>query len=301
MMKPDIPALQPEHYTHELHELPDGRRLAVSRFGSPGGAPVYYFHGCPGSRIEAYPAHDAAANTGMEVFSFDRPGCGRSTGASGYSMKDWVTDVVHFADSMRHAEFGIIGFSGGGAYVDTCAHSIPGRIRFAYDLGGWAPVHAVPELQASLAPLDRFFLRLSAGAEFLFRWPFRMIGAAARRRDDHSFVRALRSSIGDADRELLDSCANVRTLLRETVKESFAQGNRGPGDDALRCYGDWGFDLADITYPIQLWHGGDDRFASVRFAKYKHKHITNSEIRVFPEFGHLHMPMLFDEVLADAP
>ena len=33
--------------------LRDGRALSFAEFGDPSGKPVFYFHGFPGSRIEA--------------------------------------------------------------------------------------------------------------------------------------------------------------------------------------------------------------------------------------------------------
>ncbi|MCG8123605.1 MAG: alpha/beta hydrolase, partial [Candidatus Thiodiazotropha taylori] len=33
--------------------LPDGRRLAYAEYGDPTGTPTLYFHGFPGSRLEA--------------------------------------------------------------------------------------------------------------------------------------------------------------------------------------------------------------------------------------------------------
>lgn len=283
----------------EYHALRDGRKLAYTRFGQVGGFPVYYFHGCPGSRLEASPCHPWATKAGCEVFALDRPGCGGSSYAPGYRMLDWPADVAAFADSMAHAQFGIIGFSGGGAYVDACAYAIPDRLLFAYDLAGWAPVAQIEALQDALAPLDNFFLKRASALGFLFRLPFAFIGIAARYLNARTFARLLHSSMGADDRELISDNAHVRHLLRATVKTSFVQGSRGPADDAIRCYRDWGFALDDITYPLQIWHGTDDKFASFSFAKYKHAVLQNSSLRVFAGRGHLHLATVYQHIFAD--
>lgn len=288
-----------ETFETEVHELPDGRALAYMRFGAAGGRPLYYFHGCPGSRIEAAPAGRWAARAGYEVFAFDRPGCGRSTPSSGYRMLDWARDVAAFADAREHARFGIIGLSGGGAYVDTCAYALPKRLLFAYDLAGWGPVAQYPELQAHLAPLDRFFLKRASSIDSLFRVPFSLLGFGARHLGDRGFARAIRSSMGEDDRELILGNENVRRFLRAVVKESFAQGSRGPADDAIRCYGHWGFDLRDVDFPLRIWHGTDDQFASFELARFKHEAIGRSTLTILEGRGHLHLATVYGKIFED--
>jgi pimeloyl-ACP methyl ester carboxylesterase len=58
--------------------LGDGRRLGYAWYGQPDGEPVFYFHGHPGSRLEARFARQAAAGAGLRVIALDRPGYGLS-------------------------------------------------------------------------------------------------------------------------------------------------------------------------------------------------------------------------------
>lgn len=299
MEQPAFPRFDLKRLETEVQRVTDRRSLAYARFGAPGGRPVYYFHGCPGSRIEAAPAHPWAAQAGYEVFALDRPGCGRSTPAPGYRMLDWARDVAAFADAKGHERFGIIGLSGGGAYIDTCAYALPGRLLFAYDLAGWAPVMQYEELQSHLAPLDRFFLKRASSFDLFFRVAFSLIGLAAKNFGDDGFAKTIRSSMGKDDRDLALGNENVSHFLRATVKESFAQGSRGPTDDALRCYGDWGFDLRDIDFPVRIWHGTDDKFASFEFARFKHEAIQGSTLTVLEGRGHLHLVTVYEQVFAD--
>lgn len=299
MDRSGFPSLNLNEVETEFATLADGRRLAYARFGRRGGTPVYYFHGTPGSRLEAAPADPWARDAGFEVFAIDRPGCGRSPHVAGYRPLDWPTDVEAFAASMSHDRFGVIGFSGGGAFCDACAYAIPSRLLFAYDLGGWAQVAQVAELQAHLAPLDRFFLQRAGSVGFPFRIPVALIGFAARRLSDRAFVKSLASSMGDDDRELLLGSEPLRSFFQAVVRESFAQGSAGPADDALRCYRDWGFHLAQIDFPLRLWHGTDDKLASYTFAEYKHRVISRSSLRTFEGRGHLHLPTEYGALFAE--
>ncbi|MEM1309370.1 MAG: alpha/beta hydrolase [Cyanobacteria bacterium P01_H01_bin.153] len=283
----------------QYHMLADGRALAFSRYGKAGGTPVYYFHGCPGSRWEAAPCHDWAQALGFEIFALDRPGCGRSSRASAYRMLDWPRDVIDFANHQSHERFGVIGLSGGGAYIQACAYTIADRLRFAYDLAGWAPVAQVEELRGTLAPLDRFFLQVAVSCGFLFQLPFALLGLAAKHLSDRGFANLLRSSMSDDDKAFIFGSANNARFFRSIVRESFAQGSHGPASDAMRCYRDWGFRLSDIEYPVRIWHGTDDHFASFRFAQYKHRVITGSSLRVFEGRGHLHLVTEYEALFKD--
>ena len=44
----------------------------------------------------------------------------------------------------------------------------------------------------------------------------------------------------------------------EDVREAFRQGVKGPADDAILVYGEWGFDLGEINFPVHIFHGEED-------------------------------------------
>ena len=59
-------------------QLPDGRTLGYSEFGEPEGVPVFYFHGLPGSRLEAQLIDQFDSEINTKLISIDRPGRGIS-------------------------------------------------------------------------------------------------------------------------------------------------------------------------------------------------------------------------------
>jgi pimeloyl-ACP methyl ester carboxylesterase len=59
--------------------LKDGRTLGFAEYGDPKGEPVLEFHGCPGSRLEAWNYDAAGKKLGARVIGIDRPGFGMST------------------------------------------------------------------------------------------------------------------------------------------------------------------------------------------------------------------------------
>src|SRR5262249_42625658 len=73
--------------------LRDGRRLGFAEFGRPDGQPCLYFHGHPGSRLEAEVAHEPAASAGFRVIALDRPGYGLSDFEPARTILAWSRDV----------------------------------------------------------------------------------------------------------------------------------------------------------------------------------------------------------------
>ena len=73
-----------------------GRTLAYAETGEPDGAPVFYFHGIPGSRLDFHqpfnrPALDGA---GVRIIGIDRPGYGGSDFQRRRRYTDWTDDVA---------------------------------------------------------------------------------------------------------------------------------------------------------------------------------------------------------------
>ncbi len=87
----------------------DGRQLGYAQYGQPDGAPIVYFHGHPGSRLEARLAHEAAAGSGFRVIALDRPGYGLSDFQPGRAIADWPADVAEAADALGIGRFSVAG------------------------------------------------------------------------------------------------------------------------------------------------------------------------------------------------
>jgi len=110
----------------------DGRALVFREYGAPDGAPVLYFHGWPGSRLD-FAANDAiAASAGVRVIAVDRPGMRGSDFQRSRRVLDWPADVASLADALGLDRFAVLGFSFGGPYARACGY-VPGGASHARD------------------------------------------------------------------------------------------------------------------------------------------------------------------------
>jgi pimeloyl-ACP methyl ester carboxylesterase len=278
--------------------LKDGRKISFNAYGDPDGRPVFYFHGTPGSRQEPTYGHTTAATQGFRILALDRPGFGQSDYYKGRQLLEWPTDVLEIANQMGIERFGVMGASGGGPYVLACAYAIPERLDFAAVMGSWAPVAEQPTLWKEMAPLDQFFGRLSGTVPRLFYLPFSFFGFAARHFSAQRFMKAIESSMSNADRAFAAE-EDIAAFYANDIQEAFRQGTHGPADDAILLYQDWGFHLSEIRIPIQIYHGEEDKFAPFSFGQYIHETVSEASMHNYPGQGHLFLLTIFDDIFKE--
>src|SRR5437868_4337089 len=111
-----------------VFRLRDGRALGYAEYGDPGGTPVFFFHGSPGSRLQRHPDPSITSSFGARIITVDRPGYGRSDFQPGRRLLDWPADAAQLADALSIERFAAIGLSGGGPYLLACAYAMPERL-----------------------------------------------------------------------------------------------------------------------------------------------------------------------------
>jgi pimeloyl-ACP methyl ester carboxylesterase len=279
-------------------EIQPQRHLAYCEYGDPHGRPVFFFHGTPGSRLEPALGDQAGTKHGFRIIALDRPGMGASAHYPGRKLLDWPRDVRAAASQLEIDRFGVMGFSGGGAYALACGYELAQLVDFVVLLGSWAPVAEEPSLWGQMAPLDQFFGRLSGAAPLAFSLPFSLLGLAAKWLSPRGFVTTLNSSLSEPDRDLLDDQSTARFFAGD-IREAFAQGSRGPADDANILYQSWGFPVQEVSTPVSLYHGTVDTFAPFPFALYLNDQLPGSQLHAFPGQGHLFVIKRFDRIFQD--
>lgn len=293
----------------QFFRLFDDRHIAYQSVGDSNGRPVFFFHGSPGSRLEVFGTEAAAMAHHWHIIAPDRPGMGQSDFKPGYTLLDYTDDIRELADGLGYDTFGVMGHSGGGTTVLSCAHALPERLDFALDLGGWAPV-TVPELRSHMSAIDRFFAEWCIPKKrnnptnrtpLLFQVSFTLLGLAAKVLSPSTFIQLLYQShyFCDADYAVL-STPEAAQILVDSVRESFRQGSDGPAYDSLLRYQDWGFELSNITFPIHIFHGVDDISAPYSFAEYKHRQLPHSQLHAYPQEGHFFLWSHWAEIMAIA-
>src|ERR671934_2916699 len=139
--------------------LRDGRRLGYAEWGDPGGRPLLYFHGWPGSRVEGRLGDEAARAQGVRLIALDRPGMGLSDYQPRRALVDWPVDVSQVTAALGLDRFAVLGISGGGPYAAACAWKLSEQLAGAGIVSGLAPVDA-PGALAGMGRQNQVMFRL---------------------------------------------------------------------------------------------------------------------------------------------
>jgi pimeloyl-ACP methyl ester carboxylesterase len=82
----------------------------------------------------------------------------------------------------------------------------------------------------------------------------------------------------------------VQRVTREATAEMFAGGISGWVDDDLALTKAWGFDVADITLPVEVRYGAADVLVPAAHGEWLAAHVPGAVKRVDAGRGHLADP-----------
>jgi pimeloyl-ACP methyl ester carboxylesterase len=291
--------------------LGDGRTLAYAEWGDPAGRPVFLLHGMPGSRLFC---PDVAVTTASSVrlITTDRPGYGRSDPRPGRAVVDGADEIGELASRLGIERFAVVGWSSGGPYALACAARSGDRIAGVAVVAGDAPTDERPELLADLPAeaqeriaavrrgdrqaLDRLDARLAAVAEDLTQRFGDGDRGGEHERDEAD------ASDPDATHRAIPA---VRTAMSSMFGEAFRQGTTGFRDDWIATVRPWGFRLADIDRPVDVWWGDADQLTDRRHALALAAGLPAAHLTIVPGAGHsvatVEWPAILADLLAEWP
>jgi len=267
-------------------DRPGGHILRVYEDGDPAGKPVFSLHGTPGSRL-LYPKHVADATArGIRLIGYDRPGYGSSTTLRGRRMSNVPGDVAAIADALGIERFAVWGHSGGGSPALACAALQPKRVIAASALAAVAPLGADgfdPLTGMGESNLEDFRLMISNQPA----WEVKIQKDAAdiRQANAEQLQAMFTSLLSDVDLRALSP--ELVDFLVTQAREGLRPGADGVRDDNLSDILPWGFELSAIKVPVQLWHGGHDRFVPFQHGQWIASRLRRAEVHLDPEEGHL--------------
>ena len=270
--------------------LPDGGVLQyfVDEDAPEGADLLVYHHGTPAAGPLGADLLDPARAAGLQIVEVVRPGYGGSTRQPGRTVADVVPLVSALVDHLGHERFVSLGWSGGGPHVLATAALLPERCAGALCLAGIAPYGAsgldylagmgednIAEFGAALAgpsELEAFLTEAAAG----------LASVTGAEVND-----AMSSLLPDVDKAHLTG--EEAEHLAAELRWSVAMGIWGWFDDDVAFVEPWGFDLADITVPVQVWQGTEDLMVPFAHGQWLAANVPSVEARLADGEGHLSM------------
>ena len=252
-------------------KLDDGRTFSWAELGAESTSNVLvHNHGTNSSRLEQSSLDDELASLGLRVIAPERPGSGESSAQTGgRSVLDYSSDVAALADELGLDAFAVSGYSGGGPYALGFAASPELGRRVSRVL-----------LRAALAPdqgprtAHDIEIRERAGH---VSWQEFEAWYESRLEDELRFAPADEQAFADP---------KFAEAVTATLAEGARQGSLGDAADQWAFATPWGFDLASIGQPVEIWHGNADTLVPPAHAHELAAALPNANLRLFPDDGH---------------
>jgi pimeloyl-ACP methyl ester carboxylesterase len=288
----DEPSIRAESPSGELVRLRDGRRLGFAERGDPGGAPVFDFHGNPGSRLSFWGDEEVVRAEGVRLIGVDRPGIGLSDPQPERRIVDWPRDVAELADALGVESFAVVGHSVGGAYAAACAHAYPERVSAAALVSPIIPL----DLPGAIGELGKpTQWRLARTAPWALRAVFGGLFLAARTQPRLARW-AFEARSGAAEKPLASRPDVVQRAL-VSAREANRQGPRGLVDDMRLVMRPWGFRPDEIRVPLFVWQGDADSSIPFRWGEWWRNAVPGARLISCPGEGHLLVEDRIREIL----
>jgi pimeloyl-ACP methyl ester carboxylesterase len=239
------------------------------------------------------------------MVSFSRAGYGNSTRNPGRSVADVVSDVAAVLDHLGAHRFYTLGWSGGGPHALACAALLRARLIGAATVGCLAPYDAeCLDWMAGMGQENVEAFRAALAGDTTLRTLLERAASGAANVTPDEVAASLGDLVSDVDRSAISG--ETAAWLAAVFRESVRNGIWGWYDDEVALVTPWGFDLGNITVPLAIWQGLQDRMTPFAHGEWLVSHIPGVHPHLLPDHGHLSLGvdsfgLLLDDLLAIAP
>lgn len=265
----------------QVLKLHDGRLLGYTEYGDPEGSAVFYFHGWPGSRLDAGPWDAAAQAEHVRLIALDRPGFGLSDFQPARSIAGWPADVSEAADLLGPDHFAVVGYSGGGPYALACGAAPDARLSRIAVVSSLAEITAAGQLDG-MSGTNRGLFILARRYPWALPIPLGVVSFGARH-----FPGLASRGVAAPERAIFKSIPGLEQALVHSVQEAFRHGVRGAADEGVLFMRPWGFLLEQVRLPVSLWQGEADTNVPPAMGHRLAEGLPHCTAHFIPGAGHL--------------
>jgi pimeloyl-ACP methyl ester carboxylesterase len=277
----------------------DGRFLEARLGGDPNGFAVLAHHGTPGVGIAGPDELAAFLERRLRYVAVARPGYAGSTRRPSRSIAAVADDAATVLDHLGLERAYTIGSSGGGPHALACAALLGDRIVAATTIAGAGPFGAdgldfldgmaqenIDEFGAALAGPDALAVFLEAQVP--------TYGAVT----GPEIAEAFGGLAPPVDRAALTG--DYAESVAEDVRLALANGIWGWFDDDLAFLRPWGFDVAAIRVPVDVWQGAQDTMVPFAHGRWLADHCGTVRAHLSADHGHLSLAAASIRPILDA-
>ena len=290
----------PDVTDHRLTR-PDGRIVAWTESGRPGGRPVLRVPGTPGSRFSIRADRTPWFERELWVITTERPGLGASTRLEGRGFDEPSDDVVAILDALGIDALPVYGASGASPHILALAARHPDRVNAASIVVGGAPLE--PDEVDQQIDANSNEQHLFEAGDYEAIWRLHEELSAELLADPLAAFRSIMETSPPSDQAIMEDPLWQRGFLAG-ITEAVRQGPGGWYDEDIAMLGPWGIDLTAIRADVTWWHSDNDRNCPLSAARRLVDQLPSARLNVWQGAGHLmpyrHEAEILDDLLARA-
>lgn len=241
------------------------QRLSYAEYGDPGGFPILIHHGMIAS-IHEQGLFQRLAAAGSRLIALARPGYG---GSSPYPLKnvaEWGEITAALVEALGLAQFDLLGISSGAPYCYAAARRLHQKTRRLFILSGTPALY---------------------DGQVRAMWPYPLNQGAS--------LPELQTLAYD----LFFAHLTPTERQAHPARDAMAHDCFGPALDLQIRAADWGFDLAQVTAPVEMRHSRADESVPLAAAQRTAHLLPRCRLDVREHDPHF-SPQVLDDFIATA-
>lgn len=268
--------------------------IHIKEYGAKDGEPVVFFHGFPGSHIQASLLDSIGQDIGARVLAVDRPGYGFSSPIETDNLTNFVKQLGKTLEELKLQEFFLVGVSGGNAAALSAASFFKDKVKGLASVCGVAPLKLAPE---TYPEKPRKWLTSTRLMPLFILKP--LIDSFIKGVKVEDQLIKLIERLPKVDQEALKG-DNIFPTMMASVEMGRRQGSEGIIFDLRSFANEWPVDWAELKMPYSIWHGESDTIVLPSSAAYLHRQVPQSKLNLLPNVGHYSLPLGYGrEILSD--
>jgi pimeloyl-ACP methyl ester carboxylesterase len=267
----------------------DGRSLQVWVAGPEDALPLVLHHYTPGSGLPFGPRVRDAVDAGFRYVSYSRPGYGDSARKAERLVADAAADVAAILDHLGAERCCTMGASGGGPHALATGALLLDRVLAVATLASYAP-YGQPDLDflagMGRESVEEFSLVIEGRKDELVALMLRDVQSTASGKIDQ-VIEDMSELLPPVDRAVFTS--EFGTAFLADVRMAYRNGIWGWFDDAFAFVHPWGFELASISVPVEIWQGDLDKIVPEPHGEWLAGHVPGAHLH--SQLGHGHLSL----------
>jgi pimeloyl-ACP methyl ester carboxylesterase len=261
--------------------------IRYQTWGDPKHTPLLFFHGFPGSHIQAQGLSRLIDTYPFFLISSDRPGYGETSGEG--SHLQYLDGLAALLDHHSIKDFHILDVSGGSPWAHMMASRFADRVRSLSIVCGLVTYNS--ETKSYFTPVQQKGMMIG-------RWmptpaALWMIGRAFQDFNPEERLQNFFKLLDSSDQNIFADPTR-RSLLLNSMSEARRQGGKGIVFDARLYHQDWLKKHCDPAalrkIPTRYYHGQRDKLLNHGMSEWMHQRHGQSTLKLFIEEGHYSLP-----------